>query len=1063
MSLNVYKSSAGSGKTFTIVKEYLKIILKNPNDFRHILAITFTNKAAREMKERILQNLIQIAESDTESAAWKFLLPEIEKETNINRNILIKRSEESITLLLHNYSEFAISTIDSFMHRLIRQFAFDLNLSANFNVMIDTDDFLMKTVHLLLSKAGSNKILTDFLVDYIDTRTDEDKDWHIENEIFSVSKELLKERTYQIVELLENISLEDFNKTKAESYKFIYFVEKQITEEAQKAIELIKSQGLSEGDFLQTSKSIHKYFSKIESGNIEMRSLQGNSYVLGAINDDKWYGAKCNNQVGIDNIKGKLVTYYNNINILQKKYSEEYFECAFFCKNFHAIALLNEMKKLIKELNKEDEFLMISEFNSRIASIVLNESVPYIYERLGEKYNNLFIDEFQDTSTLQWHNFLPLIDESLAKGNNNILVGDVKQSIYRFRNSNVEQFALLPEIQDKDLNLYAHEREVALKHHFQQTHLNTNYRSLKEIVNFNNDFFKVISEYDQYLNTYYKDCFQHSSNKDNEGHISMEFLPKEDEDVFCIRTLQIIEESIELGYNYNDIAILCFRNSEASEIATFLVENGIDVISEESLLLKNSDLVCFLVDNLRFLSNNDSELAIASILNFITSKKILGELNFAQSLQRVFYNYKSENSLPPRILFLNLLKEYNIQYSKQELLSLPLYDAVEFLIRLFKLEDSVNNHVLFFLNAIHSFGIKENNNISRFIDWWEENNKKLSVKIPDGKNAVRIHTIHKAKGLEFPIVIIPFAKKKINIKSSSEWVKTNNIKNPPYLFLSINKELQNTQYSEVYDIEYRKSILDLINMLYVGFTRAEQMLFILSEIDSNGLKIKGNKDGNPYNTISNVQNLLINYLQQKELINDTKLTYTFGKKLFYKNRKPDDKTNMIKFDSFVSTDWRKQLHLKLKHNIILFDIHSTEWGKRVHEILSRWEDFKNTEEIISYIENTLKCSEDEVLKLKQYISDITSHNLLKTYFAKGIKVLCEREIITPEGKVYRPDRIVFEEKQTTIIDFKTGKANPKDLEQLKDYALLLKNMRYSNIKAFILYLHDDAEVVEIDI
>lgn len=1061
MSLNVYKSSAGSGKTFTIVKEYLKIILKNPNNFRYIIAITFTNKAAREMKERILQYLTQIAESDTNSTAWNSLVPLIENEINIDRETIVKRSGEAIALLLHNYSEFAISTIDSFMHRLIRQFAFDLNLSSNFSVKIDTDDFLLKMVQLLISKAGSNKTLTELLVDYIDSRTDEDKDWHIEDEIYSVSKELLKERTYQIVEHLESFTIEDFNKSKTESNKFIQFVDKQIIEQAQKAVALINSHGLIEADFYYSSRGIHKYFAVLADGKIEIRSIQGNSNVITTIDEDKWYGGKTTNKVAIDSIKDQLATFYQNINKIAEKHRNEYFERSYFVNNVHAISLLNEIKKLIKESCQEDEFLMISEFNSRIASIVLNEAVPYIYERLGEKYNNLFIDEFQDTSTLQWHNFLPLIEESLAKGNDSMLVGDAKQSIYRFRNSNVEQFALLPEIQDKDLNPFAEEREYSLKINYKEFPLNENHRSLKEIVNFNNDFFKVIANYDDYLNTYFKDCEQKSKGNENEGYVSIEFLPKDEENIYCIRTLEIIKEMIELGYHYNDIAVLCFKNAEASEIATYLVENGIDIISEESLLLNKSALVCFLMDNLRFLANNDDEVAIASILNYITSKKMLGETNFAEALQNVFSNNKKDKTFPSKISFINLLKENNISYSIHELVSLPIYDAVEFIIRIFKIEDNTNNHVLFFLNAVHSFGIKENNNISRFIDWWDENNKKLSVKSPEGKNAVRINSIHKAKGLEFPIVILPFASKKINVTKASEWVNTETIKTPPYLFLKINKNLQKTQYSEVYDKEYRKSMHDMVNMLYVAFTRAEQMLFVLSEVDTNGLVIKPTKDYNAYLNLSSVQYTLINYLINKEFLDDTKHKYDFGNKIFYKNRKPDDNSNVVKFDNYISTDWRTQLHLKLKYNLSLFDSESTEWGKRVHEILARWEDFDNTEEIIAYIENTLKCNEEELLKLKQYISNITSHALLKTYFEKGIKVLSERDIITPEGKVYRPDRIVFDDKQTTIIDFKTGKQNQKDSEQLKDYAYLLRNMDYPNIKAFIVYLHDDIEVLEV--
>ena len=484
MSFTVYRSSAGSGKTFTLVKEYLKLILLEPGDFRHILAITFTNKAANEMKDRILKSLEELAKGNlsADRGVTGTLLPMLAAETGMAETEIKLSAGRALEMILHNYADFAIGTIDSFSHKLIRTFAHDFGLPVNFNVELDNDELLSTAVDLLLDRVGDDLELTGLLVNFLETRMDEDKGWNIDTILSGFAKILLDEEGQRNIPTIRHITIENFRKISAGLYATIGQFEKGIRELGQEATASIQRSAIPPNAFYRGDKGIGKYFHNLAAG--RMDKLEPNAYVVTTIEEDKWFSAKATPEAKacIDAIKPILLDTFEKVRNACDSGMSGYMLRKLLAKTIYPLAVLNEIGQVLDNFKRQNNLVHISEFNARIAGIVLNEPVPFIYERLGEKYRHLFIDEFQDTSALQWMNYIPLVENALAGGYFNLVVGDGKQAIYRWRGGDVEQFTTLPEVPGSSGNPVLKQREESLQRHFNGVNLDRNYRSRAEIV-----------------------------------------------------------------------------------------------------------------------------------------------------------------------------------------------------------------------------------------------------------------------------------------------------------------------------------------------------------------------------------------------------------------------------------------------------------------------------------------------------------------------------------------------------------------------------------------------------
>ncbi|MBL7882448.1 MAG: UvrD-helicase domain-containing protein, partial [Bacteroidia bacterium] len=673
------------------------------------------------------------------------------------------------------------------------------------------------------NKTGSDELLTKVLVEFTESKTDDEKSWHIESDLLLFAKNLLTEDGYVHIGKLKDLTLNDFFKIKSSLRAELQKFEKSIIAESEKAIDIIKKAGLTVKDFSQTNSGIYGYFDKTSKGRMDY--LEPNSHVVKTIYEDKWAAGKTSKETitQVDSIKAELSDLFFAIQKIKEKGYSNYTLLQLINRNIYSLAVLNEIEKLLNEYKSENNIIHISEFNKMIAKIVLNEPIPFIYERLGERYNNYLIDEFQDTSVLQFQNLLPLIDNALASGNFTMLVGDGKQAIYRFRGGEVEQFAQLPKVFAHNDNKLVLEREAALERSFNPQFLKNNFRSKREIIEFNNSFFKSIAlKLNEKYQSIYHDLEQGFNPENTGGFVHIEFTDKNKEDFQLHnkqKTLETIHQLLTENYSLKDIAVLVRKNSDGSEIANYLTEHGIDVISSDSLLLNKSQEVHFIHSILSYLSNNENDIVHVEILEYLIHKNYLSTKNISELIIE-------KNKIGMNRFLISIVPEFN--YTK--LSKIPVYELCEEIIRIFKLNQTPNAYIQFYLDEVLNFSIKKNININDFIEHWNDKKDKISLIVPDGINAVRIMTIHRSKGLEFPVVILPFLESKIENGKKHTWINIDNgnFSNLPSVIVPMSKELEKTAYASIYEEEKNKSLLDYFNVLYVALTRPEERLYIFT-------------------------------------------------------------------------------------------------------------------------------------------------------------------------------------------------------------------------------------------
>jgi len=1056
MAFNVYKSSAGSGKTFTLVKEYIKLSIQKPEDFRHILAVTFTNKAANEMKERVISYLSELSTStpDKESTAIKFLLPDIAKATNLTEKEISANAGLVLNSILHNYSDFAIGTIDSFVHRIIRTFAHDLRIPLNFEIEMDTDALLAEAIDLLLNKAGSDDQLTKVLVEFTEDKTDDEKSWHIEKDLQVFAQQLFKEDNLSFIDNIRNISLTEFLNVRKKLGKLISEFETSIEKIAILAAELISSRAISTDAFYQTSKGVSKYFENLSEG--KMDKVNPNSYVVAAFEEGKWFSKKASesDKAAVEEIQDQLGEYYLSIQKIKEQQLKHYSLYKLIYSNIYPAAVLSEIEKIIEEMKKENNILPISEFNKRISKIVVSQPVPFIYERLGEKYSNYLIDEFQDTSTLQWTNLLPLIENALSTGGFNMIVGDGKQAIYRWRGGDVGQFTMLPALPKKINDEFSKERIESISAYYKEFFLASNFRSKAEIIDFNNRFFTHISGISSdFIKSVYKDCTQEFNKTNTGGSVQIDFLQATDpdietyDDITLKKIKEIISEIKDCDFSLRDIAILCRSNDNASNIARFLIENKIDVISDESLLISASTEVNFLLALALFLSNTNDDIAKYRILFYLVRTQRIFDNDIYTAIKSLRKNNKQKDNAINTEEFLAYLQNNNFSLDINLLTALPVYELFSTFISVFSINKITDPYILFFLDAVHEFSSKKNGNISAFLDWWEDQKDKKSVVIPEGIDAIRIMTIHKSKGLEFPVVIYPFANEKSRNTKSSLWINPG-IKEIPELksaLVSNSVALESTDYVELYQSEKDKSMLDMLNVLYVALTRPSERLYILTKPPSANFT-------NP----TSVPDLLASFLVSENKWEENNFHYSYGDtEHISSNNKEKKEVYTQSLKAFPVKKRDQVIHLK-KKSAEMWDAEdpqrNSEWGNLVHYAMSLIEYADNANKTISRLINEGLIQREREKEFKEKIKSILNNPQISAYFTRDYSIKTEAEILLKDGSVARPDRIILKDNLAVVIDYKTGSIKDSHKKQVIEYADMLEEMGYSVSDKILVYV-----------
>ncbi|OFX79878.1 MAG: hypothetical protein A2X12_07790 [Bacteroidetes bacterium GWE2_29_8] len=1066
--LTIYKASAGSGKTYTLVKEYLKIVFKeqvaqNRHDtFRNVLAITFTKKAAAEMKERIIKYLIEISQNDNSS-----IRDLIEEETKLEN--LKELSQNTLKSILHNYSDFHVSTIDSFFQRIIKSYTRELKISMNYDIEFDNEKVLQEIVDKIFIDIESKLDLKAWMQDYMFSLLNDGKKWDFRDALVSFGKELFNEKYSEFQEYfyrrinngeVDGNYLVLLKRFREELYKLKNSFEANMEESGNEALELIYKTGLDVNDFSYGASGVANYFNKIKK---TTKKYEPTKRITEALNSaDNWTTSSSDKrEIIINLVNGSLNDKLRKIVFYYEDNYRNYITAKVCLNNLYQIGLFYELNKLIGDYRSENEMIFISDANMLLSAITKDCDSPFIYEKVGVAYKWFMIDEFQDTSNKQWENIEPLIKEAISNNNKVILVGDAKQSIYRWRGSNMNL------INDVDFANFAK----------QELTLDTNYRSCSNIIKFNNTLFNLVvsqvkdllesDESKEYLSIIYKDITQ-KTNNNNEGYVCVKQLSENSQKEFKEASLNLIPEYIEQckgkGFQLKDIAIIVRSNNEGTELAQFLTKNKYPVVSSDALKIESSFKVKLILYSLLYAYNTTNKLYKYLVIDHFC-KISANEANKSIDNNIIYEYYKSNNS--NNIDHTNkILKSFFDNAGA--LLKMSLTESIAYLKIIFKIE--TDTFIIDFENEILKFSNKNSHNILYFLEEWDKKIRKESIAASDDINAIKLITIHKSKGLEFPIVIIPFLtwrEKSSNVLAKTKKEPFNQLE---YIPIKATTELENTWFEEYYIKEKLNIQTDSLNMLYVALTRAAKALFI-------NINYKAPKKSNDKKTFSDIADLVNECLNNNLSINPT--LYNADASLFLNNVKLQDgilrigeipnneekNDNTIIVKELVDVQLKNSVLNYSKFNIkknsidlveyINYDLENKiSFGWVLHKIFSEIEDINNIDAIITNNISQGFISFEEAFIIKNIIDELLDNPTINSWFDKSkYKQFNEREILLKEFAVYRPDKVIIDGTKATIIDFKTGKKSKGHIEQLEHYASIVRLMGYEVEALYLLYLN----------
>jgi len=1064
--LNIYKASAGSGKTHTLTRDFIFLSFDNPIKFSNILAVTFTNKAAGEMKERIIEQLAILAKEPDKSDFFY----DIVKKFNLNNTQISKNARKNLTKILHNYTFFNISTIDSFVQKVIRAFAFELQIPNSYALELDTEKVATELTDELILDLDENKNLQNWLNQYASDKISDGKSWDFREDIMQFSKQLFKEDFYNIFDNI-NISDEDFDKKISTILNLCFSIkskyEKNFDELILKGKQYIDKSGIINVKG-QKIKYLTNFFLKNKKYEVSL-----NNTLKKAIENDDWWTKTTKDSIKRDwrNTIDALASILNEIIDFEVQKGKEYFSALAIKNNIFDFGVLNKLSNLLPEYRDKNNSLLISDITLLLKKIIGNNDAPFIYEKIGNKYKNIMIDEFQDTSGFQWHNFKPLILNSLAFDYYNLIVGDVKQSIYRWRSGDWRL-------------LHSKIKEEIGKSYIEEVSLDTNWRSRKEIVEFNNSLFKVlpkilqekILENDNLLEETksmsnvildaYKDTVQKVAPKNNSGgfvnisfHEGNEWKNNIDAEI-PILVEKLLYDKTSSGKNFSagDIGILVRTNGDANRIMKLLLNHNsmlsddkkFNVISAESLLLLNSLAVKMLINLLKYVILPDNSIYLTEIAaNYkrLKTEKIDENIFYIKNIKDAFEFFPQE-----------FAEHY------ENFIHLSLYELIEKLISIFTL-NNFSEEIPFirtFQEVIANFINRSGSDIAGFINFWDNNSHKLSVQLSDQKDAVQVTTIHKSKGLAFGVVIMPYIDLKLTPKASTVlWVDTAKTSFDffPYLPVNFNSLLSKSDFQKEYFEETIFSYMDNLNMLYVAFTRAKERIYGFANLTKQ--KTNSTISDNLFKTFSDYQKystddafLNLNEFWDK---NEKKLTIGNEDDIFAEKKSENSKFEITNYPSY---DWTKNIAIIAHAEDLIAETvevrrNAMKQGIIMHEILSLIKTKNDVNEVIESMSNVGKININEIEEITSLILDLFKNEQFASWFDNNWEVFSEKEILTRYGATKIPDRVVMNEKEIIVIDYKFGSKRPEHPEQVKKYILLLEDMYPDkNVFGYLFYAEE---------
>lgn len=1029
--LKVISASAGSGKTYTLTKIYLSLILKedNPLYFKRILAITFTNDAAAEMKKRVI-NTIQLLSENPETDMGLALCEELD----ILPTLLQNRAKKVLQQMIYRYSDIQIRTIDSFSHELSQVFALDLGIPFNFKVTFEEEEYVQLSVLQILEKVGTAEghFLTSALEERARDLLSEGKSWRnrIVNDLSDLLKSAIHVNNKEFTLLNKPLEIKHFKEIKSRIGKHKFQLKNEIEKESQDALNVINTLGLQASDFKGGSKSFVSSLEKYAQNGDELFTKNLSKIFLNTILKNEWATESNSQDPIILNAANKVGPILEKIHKLYLEQRGTWFIYDYLYSDLNQLALVNNLVNTYEELVFEKDESSLNIIQDKIAQIIAKEPMPYIYERLGEKYNHVLIDEFQDTSVKQYFNLLPLVVNGLAEGHLQLLVGDPKQSIYAFRGGKVELMVYLLNDPEKILDSFtidsfSIENHLATLNHLQKEVLPKNFRSYRNIVAFNNFLFqKIQTEPSSFQAQVFQDVVQEAQTTKPGGHVEiLVFRDDKEKTETLSRLIEKIHENYKLGYSREDMAILCRKKDEAAEIAEFLKNNKEAVTSSDSLLLSK---------------NAGVQLLSHSFQAYLQPWNI-------PAMQKAIWWYAKIHQLETPIPILDGEELFWQTIQAENLKNLTLYQSVEVLAdKLGLLNHQEHQHYIFaYLDKVLVFSKQEGNDGLAWIAYWDKIKDKTSLNKVSQK-AILVTTIHKAKGLEFPIVFVPFLNwQPKSFSNDGHWfaipkkdlplLKTMEGMALPAARIPISSKLENTVLENQYKEFLKQNQLESINTLYVALTRPIKKLYLFT--DGKGV-------GKDVINAFNVQDSSILY--QDDSANE-------------KTSIPEIKTEKLVFKTSQGRMKIKQMskyaHLWKEGTPIYF-------GNLVHMVLARTATLGDLSIVLKSMQKEGILENKEREHLEVVLSNLFANSKVAALFASDQKILTERQILTPSGEIYRPDRILLRKQETVVVDFKTGKEDESHKTQLEKYGKLLETMGFPSIKKVLLYI-DPIKYVEL--
>jgi ATP-dependent helicase/nuclease subunit A len=1063
-TLTIYSASAGSGKTFQLAGIYLAHLFRSKYNYRKILAVTFTNKATAEMKSRILDQLYSMA-----SGGKSEYLPALLKNTGKNEDTLRKEAKEILFAILHDFSRFSVCTIDAFFQKIIRSFAREMGLRSGYNVELDHSLILSSAIDEMIASSPDDHDLERWLNEYVMANLDEERSWNLKDGITKLSEELFREK-FKILSAdeISHLSNKEFlvkyiDKLNAVRYSY----EKQLVSLGRDALKLFDDCGLTDDMFYYKSNGVPNFIRNLARG----KTIEPNSYVRKIESDPpKWSSGKISHDLqsaldgGFEKILKNILRYIDE-NIVQ------YNSSVAILSNIYALGILTDVLRKVHDVTTSENSFLISDAGELLSLITNGDQSPFIYEKIGNRYENFMIDEFQDTSILQWNNFYPLIVNSMGEGNDNLVVGDVKQSIYRFRNSD---WHILGEMQGKLVDNKRFPGKPLLK----------NWRSRSNIIRFNNSLFTTIPEIlDRAFSDnsgaikfskLYSEAVQDDPGKRSGGYVRLELIDDEKDpedavseesssdipgkwkDIVLERIPVIIESLQDNGYSASDIGILVRTSREGSQVLEKMIGYGssaegsynYNVVSNDSLTLSNSHAITFIIAVLKVIDNRDDLISKAEMIRFY--HLAIGDMN-SESVPLFHDNPEdtSETGFP---------EGFEIFLDKAS--KMTLFEAIENIISFFGIGRYSWNvsYLNTFQDLVLNYTGSKGNDFGSFLEWWESTGNSKSVVLPPNQDAAKVFTIHKSKGLEFPVVIVPFLSWHTDHDPTKQpiiWVKP---ETEPFNELGIvplrySKKLLDTIFADDYREENFSACLDNVNLLYVAMTRAIDAIFGFIP----------NKPGSSNGIAKVIKEALMtdeNHAGDKGFALSGK--YNSEKKVFELGSLPGKKGGGEKCSDIVSTEYivcprPGSLRLKL-HGENYFSPGSEEsrkklnYGKLMHEVFEKIDSINDIETGVQNLVMDGKISEADSKGLIDRMNSLLSVRPVSDWFRPGVKVMKEAEILMPSGNTRRPDRIVIVDDKAIIIDFKFGEEKEHYFRQIEEYRDLMSNMGYKNIEAFIWYV-----------